>query len=197
MPGHGKSKSQAGELTDGSVQSSHIIDEAVTSEKLADNIAIDGALSVAGNTTLGNSTTGTNLTHINGSLLVDMDKGVDSNNNHPQFRIHAADGEGQPTASGQWTTARVILDRGGGTLTHLDIGSADEEWYYVTTRCTGFRTRINDVEKFRITADTTHVKNDLTVDGATIMLPNLPTGATGLTSGTVYQTSNGFLKVAL
>jgi hypothetical protein len=173
-----------------------------------------GTLSVSGNTTLGTQDTG-NETHINGSLVVDMDRGLDGVDDHPQLRIHAANGEVGPmsnpdgtVAPASWTTARVIVDKGPNNHHGiLDIGNVDREWYYLNlhsqSRVDMFINRSGGGSgaqpRLRIMAAETLVNNDLKVSGNTTLgnstsdtitfagIPKLPVFTTLPNTGTLGQ----------
>ena len=140
--------------------------------EMLNDTSVTGNLDVSGNITLGTQH-GTSETRINGSMLIDLDRGLDLVDDHPQFRIHADDGEVPPTPNGEgelesdWTKARVILDKGPETKnTMLDIGNVARQWYYLNQYAYAqARTHIKGVMKFSVSEDTTEVMNDLTVRG--------------------------------
>jgi hypothetical protein len=147
-------------------------------------VAGRGNLIVGGDTTLGTQDTG-NETHINGSLVVDMDRGLDGVDDHPQLRIHAANGEVGPISNpdgtvtpASWTTARVIMDKGPNNHhAILDIGNVDREWYYLNlhsnSRVDIFIDRSGGGSgvqpRLRITKLETLVNNDFKVIGNTTL----------------------------
>ena len=198
MPGHGKSKSQAVGLTDGSVQTSHIIDEAVTSEKLADNIAISGTLDVSGRMFLddqfiltrgknGDATPDPAIVIFGGNNNFDFlqvsSAGISAtegilgntklNKNGFDFRYHG----GAPSSAGQGEMGGEGTNNTMSTIAHNGEGSD--------------RLAMNFKQNGNVV-----IARDLTVGGDTIILSNLPSDATNLSSGTLYRTATGHLKVA-
>jgi len=131
---------------------------------------VTGDFEVSGNITLGTQDSN-NITHVNGSLLIDMNRDIDDFDNHPQFRIHAADGE---VVGSNWTKARVTLDKGPNTQhAMLDIGNAASQWNYLNQFAYGkAQTMINGVRTFSVSANTTEVMNDLTVEGGLTVTGN-------------------------
>jgi hypothetical protein len=176
-------------------------------------VAGRGNLIVGGDTTLGTQDTG-NETHINGSLVVDMDRGLDGVDDHPQLRIHAANGE---VENSSWSTARVIVDKGPNNHHGiLDIGNVDREWYYLNLhsnsrvdifidrsgggsgaqprlRITKLETLVNN--DFKVIGDTTLGGPTVTIDGI-VDMPGLPdvSNFNLLSAGTLYN-DGGYVKV--
>jgi hypothetical protein len=148
--------------------------------------SVTGDFEVSGNITLGTQHSN-NITHVNGSLLIDMNRDIDDFNNHPQFRIHAANGE---VVGSDWTKARVILDKGPNTQhAMLDIGNAASQWNYLNQFAYGeARTYINGVRKFSVSGATTEVFNNLIAHGTL----TLDTGSEDTTKTLVNE--SGSLK---
>ena len=168
-----------------SVQTSHIIDEAVTSAKLANNIAIDGALSVAGNTTL------------KGSLTLDGDSNDDTPG-RPAVRFEFVDVGGTTHANNTITRLMPTADNGTSdhASTQLHIGTPANRFFRATHNAKFF------IFQHAPNAGSFEIKRygsgaSLKVDSnGRVLLPDLPTSISNLSSGTLYRDGSGFLKVA-
>jgi hypothetical protein len=197
------SSSGGGSLTTNSVQTIHIQDEAVNSDKLSNNIAIDGTLDVAGDSTLG---AGLNdLTAVSGNLYVagnttlkgpvtfDMDL---VNNNDTPVVVFEGD-ETTESATGVTSGSIFTMRPFASTATELMIGGATLGFRTIRNYATlTVDTSINNVIKLRVEA--TKIKawanvealSDLSVGGNTTLgtdtdntitfngLPKLPIYAT-------------------
>jgi hypothetical protein len=150
------SSSSGGSLT--------IADGAVTSDKLADDIAIDGTLEVTGNTTL------------KGSVTFDFDSNVTGSGNNNDTPIVVFEGdestEQHPGYLGSLFTMRPARNN----ATQLLLGSATYHYRHIRNYAATFvDTSINDSLKTRVSSTglIVHGSNTLTVGGDTALNSDL------------------------